>query len=91
MCGYRDITPDGMLRHTTFRGLYASRAANKPLVAKSDAWILHFRRDQWEFHWHGCTGNAYEARFKGWMAWLEGRDVDLSPSNESPAYHLLME
>jgi bifunctional non-homologous end joining protein LigD len=31
---YRDITADGLLRHTTFRGLYASRTAKKPLVAK---------------------------------------------------------
>jgi bifunctional non-homologous end joining protein LigD len=31
---YRDITSDGLLRHTTFRGLYESRTAKKPLVAK---------------------------------------------------------
>jgi bifunctional non-homologous end joining protein LigD len=31
---YRDITTDGLLRHTTFRGLYESRAAKKPLVSK---------------------------------------------------------
>jgi bifunctional non-homologous end joining protein LigD len=31
---YRDITTDGLLRHATFRGLYASRTAKKPLVAK---------------------------------------------------------
>jgi bifunctional non-homologous end joining protein LigD len=31
---YRDITADGLLRHTTFRGLYASKNAKKPLVAK---------------------------------------------------------
>lgn len=31
---YRDITSDGLLRHTTFRGLYASRTAKKPLVTK---------------------------------------------------------
>jgi bifunctional non-homologous end joining protein LigD len=31
---YRDITSDGLLRHTTFRGLYASRTAKKPLIAK---------------------------------------------------------
>jgi bifunctional non-homologous end joining protein LigD len=31
---YRDITSDGLLRHTTFRGLYASRTAKKPVVAK---------------------------------------------------------
>jgi bifunctional non-homologous end joining protein LigD len=31
---YRDITTDGLLRHTTFRGLYASKNAKKPLVSK---------------------------------------------------------
>jgi bifunctional non-homologous end joining protein LigD len=31
---YRDITTDGLLRHTTFRGLYANRTAKRPLVAK---------------------------------------------------------
>jgi bifunctional non-homologous end joining protein LigD len=31
---YRDITTDGLLRHTTFRGLYASKTAKKPLIAK---------------------------------------------------------
>ncbi len=31
---YRDITTDGLLRHTTFRGLYETRTASKPLVAK---------------------------------------------------------
>jgi bifunctional non-homologous end joining protein LigD len=31
---FRDITTDGLLRHTTFRGLYESKNAKKPLVAK---------------------------------------------------------
>ena len=31
---YRDITADGLLRHTTFRGLYSTKGAKKPLVAK---------------------------------------------------------
>jgi ATP-dependent DNA ligase len=31
---YRDITADGLLRHVTFRGLYESKQAKKPLVAK---------------------------------------------------------
>jgi bifunctional non-homologous end joining protein LigD len=31
---YRDITTDGLLRHVTFRGLYESKTAKKPLVAK---------------------------------------------------------
>jgi bifunctional non-homologous end joining protein LigD len=32
--GYRDITADGLLRHTTFRGLYPDKKSKKPLVAK---------------------------------------------------------
>jgi bifunctional non-homologous end joining protein LigD len=32
--GYRDITTDGLLRHTTFRGLYPDRKSKQPLVAK---------------------------------------------------------
>jgi bifunctional non-homologous end joining protein LigD len=31
---YRDITTDGLLRHTTFKGLYDSKSAKKPIVAK---------------------------------------------------------
>ena len=31
---YRDITADGLLRHVTFRGLYSTRTAKKPLVTK---------------------------------------------------------
>jgi ATP-dependent DNA ligase len=31
---YSDITSDGLLRHVVFRGLYESRSAKKPLVAK---------------------------------------------------------
>jgi hypothetical protein len=31
---YRDVTSDGLLRYTTFRALYASEMAKKPLVAQ---------------------------------------------------------
>jgi bifunctional non-homologous end joining protein LigD len=31
---YRDITTDGLLRHTTFRGLYPTKSSKTPLVAK---------------------------------------------------------
>ncbi len=31
---FRDITSDGLLRHTTFKGLYDSQKSKKPLVAK---------------------------------------------------------
>lgn len=43
---------------------------------RTEAWVYHFHRDHWEFHgpdgfyWHGSASNAYEARYKGWMAWL---------------------
>ena len=47
-----------------------------PQVKLRDAWVWHFHRDHWEFHgpdgyfWHGSADNAYDARYKGWMAWL---------------------
>lgn len=48
-----------------------------------DAWTYHFHRDHWEFHgpdsfyWHGSADNAYEARYKGWMAWLRKSGINL--------------
>lgn len=51
------------------------RGVGKRLVR--DAWVWHAGRDHWEFHgpdefyWHGRADNAYEARYKGWSAWLE--------------------
>lgn len=51
---------------------------------RKDAWVYHFNSDHWEFHgpngfyWHGSASDAYEARYKGWMAWLEKQGVDLS-------------
>jgi ATP-dependent DNA ligase len=32
--GYSDITADGLLRHVTFKGLYETRTAKRPIVAK---------------------------------------------------------
>lgn len=43
---------------------------------RDDAWVWNAGRDHWEFHgpagyyWHGRADNAYEARYKGWSAWL---------------------
>jgi hypothetical protein len=37
--------------------------------------------NDWEFHgpdnyyWHGNASGAYEARYKGWMAWLESQGI----------------
>jgi hypothetical protein len=47
-----------------------------PKTKLRDAWVWHAGRDHWEFHgpnnfyWHGRAGNAYDARFNGWIAWL---------------------
>jgi hypothetical protein len=53
-------------------------------------WVYCVGRDHWEFHgpdefyWHGSATNAYEARYKGWMSWLERKGVDLTatPADE---------
>ena len=53
--------------------------AMKPM---KDAWVWHFHKDHWEFHgpdgfyWHGSADNAYEARAKGWSAWLRKQGAD---------------
>jgi hypothetical protein len=50
---------------------------------RKDAWVYDHGRNHWEFHgpdkfyWHGSAGTAYEARYKGWMAWLESKGIDL--------------
>jgi len=47
-----------------------------PDVDLTDAWVWSSDRKCWEFHgpenfyWYGRAHNAYEARYKGWMAWL---------------------
>ena len=52
-----------------------------PDVKLRDAWTYHFRADHWEFHgpdgfyWHGRADGAYDARYHGWMAWLESKGV----------------
>ena len=46
-----------------------------------DAYTYHFHRDHWEFHgpdkfyWHGSAGNGWDARYKGWMAWLRSKGI----------------
>lgn len=51
------------------------RAFN-PAIKLAKAWVHKNGRDQWEFHyglyyWHGRAGNAYDARAKGWSAYLD--------------------
>lgn len=48
---------------------------------RKEAWVYMFANDHWEFHgpgkfyWHGRASNAYDARCKGWTAWLERNHV----------------
>jgi hypothetical protein len=48
---------------------------------RKDAWVWCAGRNHWEFHgpskyyWHGNASNAYQARYKGWLAWLESKGV----------------
>jgi len=50
--------------------------SNFPTVKLKGAWVWTDGRSHWEFHgpdqfyWNGRAGNAYDARYKGWMAWL---------------------
>jgi len=45
----------------------------------TDAWVYKVGADHWEFHfgkfyWRGSADNGYEARAKGWAAWLSAQD-----------------
>lgn len=52
------------------------RAYAPGIKVRKDAWVWCAGRDHWEFHgpdgyyWHGNASNAYDARAKGWQAWL---------------------
>lgn len=56
-----------------------------------DGWVYHFHGDHWEFHgpqefyWHGNAGTAYDARYKGWSAWLEKNRPDIYSKMEADA------
>jgi len=50
-------------------------APAKAKKAIKSAWVYKVGKDHWEFHfgsyyWHGSADNAYDARAKGWSAWL---------------------
>ena len=47
-----------------------------------DAWVYHYGREIWEFHGPGGfydnvkASNAYEARYKGWTAYLKSKGIE---------------
>ena len=59
------------------------KAARPYLNLRKDAWIWGPTfRDNYEFHgpdgfyWYGSAANAYDARAKGWSAWLRKEGID---------------
>jgi hypothetical protein len=56
--------------------IHADVKLHFPDVNLRSAWVYKAFRQHWEFHgpdgfyWHGGADNAYEARYKGWEAWL---------------------
>lgn len=60
----------------------AVKAAFPQVNLRKDAWVWNAGRDHWEFHgpgdfyWHGRAGNAWDARYHGWMAWLHSKGVE---------------
>lgn len=59
------------------------KAARPNVNLRKDAWVAGpMFRDHYEFHgpgdffWDGRAANAYEARYKGWAAWLRKQGVE---------------
>jgi hypothetical protein len=71
--------------HSTFdRELYrrvkADVVKHSPGVEVMAAWVIPAGACKWEFHyrdfyWHGSAGGAFDARAKGWSAWLHKQGV----------------
>lgn len=67
------------------------KAVHPDVSVMRDAWVWHFNRNHWEFHgpngyyWHGRASCAYEARYKGWMAWLEQSSGGAQKPRRNPA------
>jgi hypothetical protein len=61
----------------------AVKAAFPAIDLRKAAWVWCAGRDGWEFHgperfyWNGRAGNAFDARYKGWLAWLRFKGVNL--------------
>lgn len=80
-----------------YREIAADVRRYDPTIKLRDAWVWCAGRDHWEFHfgdfyWHGSAGGAYDARAKGWEAYLVRFEVPsasecrvrFSPVKDSP-------
>lgn len=52
-----------------------------PEIKLRESYVMQPFRGHWEFHgpekfyWHGRAHDAYEARYKGWTAWLRKKGI----------------
>jgi len=59
---------------------------NHPSFKFKDFWVWNAGRDNWEFHkqgpdkfyWHVRASNAYEARFKGLLAYIKHHNIEVT-------------
>jgi hypothetical protein len=72
---------DKVICRSNLRQATALVRSNFPDTKLRDAWTYHYGRGDWEFHapdgfcWYGCADGAYDARYRGWMAWLESKGI----------------
>jgi hypothetical protein len=67
---------------TLLAGAHADVKKHFPHINLRTAWVYKTDRQSWEFHgpddfyWYGHADNAYDARAKGWWAWLRKMGVE---------------
>ena len=76
----REDAIDRVFQRLLYAQVVADVKAHDPSIKLRDAWVYHFSRDDWEFHyrdfyWHGSASGAYEARAAGWSRYLKTKGV----------------
>jgi len=55
---------------------------------RKKTWVYKLNDDHFEFHgpedfyWHGTAGDKYDARAKGWSAWLSAKGIGIEDEEE---------
>ena len=74
---YRDAA---QLERSSYGLVVADVRAHDPGIRVREAWVWCAGLGHWEFHfhdffWHGRASGAYDARMRGWSAWLAREGV----------------
>ena len=69
-----------VFERTLYQLIVADVRKHVPGVKLRDAWVWNSGNDLWEFHykdfyWHGSASGAFDAKAKGWSAYLEKQGV----------------